>query len=81
MDNRDWNISDEEAIKIFSLKDDTTVNRFVREVHKLAQKEDHVIRLRRMKDHEIRVKVPIVLPGNFSEAEVRLFNLINKLAE
>ncbi len=81
MDNRDWKISDNEATKFFSLGNDTAVDRFIREVHKLAQKEDHTIRLRRMKDSEVRVKVPVASPGNFSEAEVRLLNLINKLAK
>ena len=81
MDNRDWKINDNEATKFFSLGNDTAVDRFVREAHKLARQEDHPIRLRRMKDSEVRVKVPVAVPGIFSEAEVRLLNLINKLAE
>ena len=81
MDNRDWKISGEEVSKSFSLGNDTAVDRFVREAYKLARQEDHTIHFRRMKDSMVRVKIPISAPGFYSEAEVRLLNYINRLAE
>jgi len=79
MDNRDWKISEQEATKFFLFDDDETAGDFIREVRKLARSEDHIVRFRRMKNGEIRVKVPVPGPDTFTEKEVRLMNLINKL--
>ena len=79
MDNRDWHISDQDATKFFFFENEEAAGRFVREGHRLAKNEHHPLRFRRMKSGEIRVKIPVKEPGKYTEAEVRLMNLINKL--
>jgi len=79
MDNRDWKIGEQETTKFFLFEDEESANEFIREVRKLARREDHIVRFRHMKNGEIRVKIPVAGPDTFTEKEVRLLNLINKL--
>jgi pterin-4a-carbinolamine dehydratase len=79
MDNRDWKISEQEVVKLFLFEDKEAGEHFIKDVRKIAQREGHMIRFRRMTSGEIRVKIPVLSPGNFTESEVRLMNLINKL--
>ncbi len=81
MDNIDWTIHENEAMKIFSLLDEKSGERFVREVRKLGRRENHQVKLRRLDDHNIRVRMPVEDPGKYSEKEIRLLNLINKLGQ
>ena len=79
MDNRDWKINDLEATKFFQPENKEVADRFIKEVRKVAQEENHTIRFRKMPSGDIRVKIPVTNPGKFTEAEVRLLNRINKL--
>ncbi len=79
MDNRDWKISDQEAVKFFLFENEEAGEHFIKDVRKIAHREGHMIRFRRISSGEVRVKIPVSSPGKFTESEVRLMNLINKL--
>ena len=80
MDNIDWTVKEDEAEKVFYLSDKNYVDIFISKIRKLSRKEEHKIRLRKISNHEVRVRMPVLEPGNYSEKEVIILNMINKLA-
>ncbi len=80
MDNRDWKIEKDEAEKIFFLPDEKAAEKFIKEIRKLSRKEDHKIRLRRISNREVRIRMPFLVSGSYEEKEVRILNIINRLA-
>ena len=80
MDNRDWKIEKNIAEKIFFLPDEKVAENFIKKIRKLSRKEDHPIRLRRISNLEVRIRMPILVPGSYNEKEVRILNIINRLA-
>jgi len=79
MDNNDWTIREEEIVKAFAFPDKATGQKFIREVRKIARRENRAVEIKVFKNKYINVHVPMLKEGNYSDQDVRILNLIDKL--